>query len=346
MSTNHNKNEEEIDLGSLFVIIGKGFKNFFNFIGNIFKEIFHFLITILIFLKKNLVKISVAAILGLIAGIFLEINRPTQYVSELLVEPNFRSTKQLYSNISFYNDLVKQKDTTTLKTIFGLEKNTAGALKKFEIEPIIVENDIINSYDNFITEVDTATVSSYKYEKFKASFTDFDYKIHRINVVSEKKDVFRKIGNTIISLVEKSEYFSKSKEILNENLNRTDSIYRQNLSQLDSLRKVYMQVILQESKKVTGGTNIDLGSTSEKAPKELELFETHRKLNYDLKKLAKEKANTYNVINVISNFQQVGQQVKGITKNYAFQLALLGAVLMIGFLLLLHLNKYLDNYKK
>ena len=46
MSTNQQKessksnNEEEVDLGSLFVIIGKGFSKFFNFIGGIFKGIF------------------------------------------------------------------------------------------------------------------------------------------------------------------------------------------------------------------------------------------------------------------------------------------------------------------
>ena len=44
MSTAKNNNEEEVDLGSLFVIIGKGFKNFFNFIGSIFKGIFEFII--------------------------------------------------------------------------------------------------------------------------------------------------------------------------------------------------------------------------------------------------------------------------------------------------------------
>ena len=52
MSTAKNNNEEEVDLGSLFVIIGKGFKNFFNFIGSIFKGAFHFLISILLF-KRN-----------------------------------------------------------------------------------------------------------------------------------------------------------------------------------------------------------------------------------------------------------------------------------------------------
>ena len=40
MSTAKNKNEEEVDLGSLFTVIGNGFKNFFNFIGSIFKGIF------------------------------------------------------------------------------------------------------------------------------------------------------------------------------------------------------------------------------------------------------------------------------------------------------------------
>jgi hypothetical protein len=49
MSTDKNKNEEEVDLGSLFVIIGNGFNNFFNFIGSIFKGIFHSLIITLLF---------------------------------------------------------------------------------------------------------------------------------------------------------------------------------------------------------------------------------------------------------------------------------------------------------
>ena len=53
MSTNQpqKSNEEEVDLGSLFVIIGRGFSKFFNFIGSIFKGIFHTVILFLIFIK-------------------------------------------------------------------------------------------------------------------------------------------------------------------------------------------------------------------------------------------------------------------------------------------------------
>ena len=57
MSTKQN-NEEEVDLGSLFIIIGNGFKKLFNFIGGVFKGLFHFFILILLFIKENLIKFS------------------------------------------------------------------------------------------------------------------------------------------------------------------------------------------------------------------------------------------------------------------------------------------------
>ena len=44
MSTKKQNNDEEVDLGSLFTVIGNGFRNFFNFIASIFKGIFHKLI--------------------------------------------------------------------------------------------------------------------------------------------------------------------------------------------------------------------------------------------------------------------------------------------------------------
>ena len=157
-----NNNEEEVDLGSLFVIIGKGFSRFFNFIGSIFKGIFNFIITILIFLKSNIVKIAIAAIIGLVIGVFLEVKTPSRFGSELLLEPNFSSARQLYNNVNYYNDLVKQKDTAMLQQTFNIDKAAAASLKKFEIVPLKIDSDIINSYNDLILSVDTLTIKSYK----------------------------------------------------------------------------------------------------------------------------------------------------------------------------------------
>ncbi|MEE9406930.1 MAG: hypothetical protein V3V28_02525 [Polaribacter sp.] len=346
MSINQqNSNEEEVDLGSLFIIIGKGFSNFFNFIGSIFKGIFHALILILIFLKQHIIKIAIAAILGGVLGIFLEIKKNDSFGSDLLVEPNFKSAKQLYNNIHYYNDLVKQKDTAGLAETFKLDKKTAATLKKFIIEPVRTENDVINAYNNFILKVDTTTVKSYTYDEFKTSFSEHDYRVHKINVIAEKNDIFTSLDDVIISSVVKNKYFDRIKQLTNENLNRTDSLLRQNLSQIDSLRTVYMQVMLEEAKKQSNGTNIDLGG-EKRTTKELELFETNRKINSELKKIVEDKSEKYEVINIISNFQPIGYEIKGVTKNYVFLLASLGALFMILFLLLKQLNTYLNNYKK
>ena len=91
MSTDKNKNEEEVDLGSLFVIIGKGFKNFFNFIASIFKGTFHFLIITLLFFKEHLLKIIVAGLVGFIFGAYLDYNKGVIYESKMLVKPNFEN---------------------------------------------------------------------------------------------------------------------------------------------------------------------------------------------------------------------------------------------------------------
>ena len=351
MSTNQQKensrsnNEEEVDLGSLFTIIGKGFSKFFNFIGGIFKGIFHFLISILIFLKENSLKIGIAAIIGLVVGFFLEIKSSDSFSSVLLVEPNYESVSQLYNNINYYNDLVVQKDTVGIQNVFNLDKETAASLKKFSIAPITNENDIVNAYNDFVLEADTTTVNSYSFKEFKISFNDLDYHIHKINVIAEKNDIFNKLEEVILSSVVKNKYFDRVKELTNENLNRTDSLLRQNLGQVDSLRKVYMQVMIEEAKKQSNGTSIDLGG-EKRSTKELELFETNRKLNSELIDVISSKSNMSEVINVISNFQPIGTEIKGATNNYAFLLTVLCAGLMTLFILLRQLNNYLNNYKK
>tara|TARA_B110000211_G_scaffold103163_1_gene120034 strand:- start:8537 stop:9574 length:1038 start_codon:yes stop_codon:yes gene_type:complete len=345
MSTNNRNNEEEVDLGSLFVIIGKGFSNFFNFIGSIFKGIFHFTIILLLFLKQHIIPVGIAAILGFIVGFFLEIKSPKRYSSDLLLQTNYKSSRQLYDNISFYNNLVKQKDTLGLKETFELDTETAISLKKFTITPIKNQNDIISGYDDLILKVDTATIRSYDFKDFEASFTDFDYKLHQITVVAEKNNVFKSLDELIIAGVVESKYFMTLKKLTTDNLNRTDSIYRQNLVQIDSLGKVYMQVLLAEAKKESNGTSIDFAGQN-KSTKEIELFYTNKRINEDLADLAEAKSQKFEIINIISNFQPIGNEVNEIIENKAFQLSCLFALLTILILLLFKLNSYLEDYKK
>jgi hypothetical protein len=345
MSTKKQNNDEEVDLGSLFTVIGKGFKNFFNFIGNIFKGIFHRLILILLFLKLHILKFSVAVLIGGIVGFFLESNKETKFSSNLIVKPNFESTQLLYENINYYNDLVKQQNTKHLASIFKIDTSKAAALRKFEITPLMNSNDIINAYDNFILEVDTLTVKSYDFDNFESSFTDFDYLVHNIEVQATVSDIFSELENTIINSIEKNTFFNKIKNLTKENLNTKDSILKANFIEVDSLRSVYMRAILEGAKNNSNGTNIDLGSKSN-ITKENDLFEIDRKIIYDLSQTYEDIATKSDVINIISNFKPEGSEIKGITKNLIFIMAVLGFLLTLFIILLFDLNKYLEDYKK
>ena len=345
MSTDKNNNEEEVDLGSLFVIIGKGFSNLFNFIGSIFKGAFHFLISILLFFKKHFIKLAIAILMGGIVGLYLEISKEKIYRSDLLVQPNFNSTKQLYNNINYYNDLVKQGNFSLLASIFKIDTARSSSLRKFEISPIIKKIDVINSYDRFVSTSDSLTVDSFNFDDFNDSFVDYDYYTHEIQVEANINDVFLGLDEVIIASVVNNNYFNRIKKLKNEQFQRTDSLLRVNLIEVDSLRNVYMSVMIEDAKNSSTGTSIDLGG-SQKTTKEIELFDTDQTINNNLIKISEDIAQKSEVINVISNFQNIGYEVKDISRNYMFVGVLLSFFITLIIILLIDLNKFLSTYKK
>lgn len=349
MSTNQqsNNNEEEVDLGSLFVIIGKGFSNFFNFIGNIFKGIFHVLISILIFFKENIVKIGIALVLGFILGFFIDFNKEKVYESVLVVKPNFGSSKQLFSNIQYYNQLIISKDSLTLNKKFKLNNNESMELKGFSIEPVLNSNVIVKEYDKLIKSVDTAAVNKYSFENFKESFTKYDYEVFEIKAKSTNKKIFSKLSNAIIEDVVENKYLKELKLASEKSFLRNDSFYQKNLENIDSLNKVYRKAMLEDAKNSKSqGTSINLSGNKEGKIREIELFNISKQYNTSINFNAQKQVENSNIINIISNFQNVGVKSGGIFQKSSIKFSALFFLFVILFLAIKGLNSYLSKYKK
>ncbi len=343
MSTNQT-NSEEVDLGSLFKVIGKGFNNLFKAIGNFFKAIFHYVILLLLFLRNNALKLGLATLIGAGLGLFLDLTKPKVYSSTMIVEPNFKSTQQLYNNINFYHELVKQKDSVVLANVLGITRGEASKLKGFYIQPIRNDNEKFELFDEFIEEVDTTTVKNIDIKEFKRSFTDYDYKYHKIKVRSEINNLFGKISNPIINSIENNNYFKNQKRINDENLIENEKLLKKSLIEVDTLRKVYNEVLLAEAKKIEQGTNISLAEGSKKKG-EIELFNQRLSLGKELIDNNKEKANTTEILNVVSSFNKVGARERGLLKKNTFRYASIFFGLMVLLILGIQLNRYLTNYK-
>ncbi len=337
--------DDEVDLGSLFKVIGKGFQNLFDAIGRFFKSIFHYLVLLLIFFKNNALKLGLAVIIGAAIGLYLDLNRPKQYSSSMIVEPNFKSAQQLYNNINFYQELVKQKDSILLGEIFQISVSEASMLKGFYIEPIRNENEKYEFFDNFIEEVDTTTVKNINIKEFIKGFKDHDYKYHQIIVKSLNNGVFEELNNPIINSISNNSYFKNQKRINEVNLLQNERVLVKSLNEVDTLRRIYNEVLLTEAKKTETGTNITLAQGI-KNTNELELFDESLKLNKKLIENNKEKAETIEILNVVSSFSKVGKEERSIFKRRTFILGLGMGLLMLAFILLRKLNSYLNEFIK
>ncbi|BFP41105.1 hypothetical protein FGF1_19500 [Flavobacteriaceae bacterium GF1] len=345
MAEQTNKNtSEEMDLGQLFQLIGRGFQKLFNFIGSILSGIFHAIITFLLFLQKNFVVLAITVIVGAVGGFLADSYKTPMYISKMVVEPNFNSVQQLYNNIDFYNDLAMARDSLTLSRALEISVSEATTIKKVFVDSYSDENQKIKLFDEFIKELDTTTVKALDYQSYLENFNSMDARFHQISIVSTDNSIAKKTQNAIVSSISANDYFKLQKEINDENLDLQEKIYNQQLSEIDSLQQLYKRVLEKEADKPMQGTSINLAENGEAQNKELALVQERDILKDRLVVLNLERANKSAILNVISDFPARGVKVKGFWRSYKFVLPILFLGMVLFVLLLVQLNTFLKKH--
>ncbi len=320
--------EEEIDLGQLFTLIGRGFSNFFNFFGKIFKTIGRVILNLILFIRSNIKNLVFGAIVGgIIGGIYQYGIKTTKYESSMTVQPNFGSAVQLYKNIDYYQSLVKQEDIERLANSFGLNQDEAKSISSIKVKPYSNDNQIILSYKSFIEDLDSTTVKLIDYETFAKAQPVESFRYHIIKVTSEDKYLFNKLETPIINSIIKNTYYDKVKTTALSNLISRKDALEGSMIELDSLRSLYKKVLIAESNKENSGTNIflsDIGVNN----KEIVVFDKYMVMNQELIDVNKKLTEEDEVINVVSSFNSIGMKVKGWYRNFAL-IGFIGGFLLV-----------------
>lgn len=344
-STNSKTQDEEIDLGTLFKVIGNGIKNFFNFIGDILLNIFHYFILLLIFIKSHLVKLGLAIVIGAVIGFVLEYFSPKEYNSKIILETNFGSGIQLYKQIDYLTDLINKKDTVSLSQILKLSTKEVSGLTDINITPYRPNRNILRSYDEYLRETDSVYTKGFTVEDFKKRLDQYDYRYHEIKVKSISKTIFKKLSLELVRLVE-NDYFKYNRDIKSTELAQKLTVLQKNLIQIDSLRSQYREVALIGAANQTSKSTIEF---SQKEPEtnetDIELFEISNQILSQLSWLNDDILRTDNIVNIISDFDAIGVLDKNILNKKYFQFAALLGSLMLLWILTKQLNSYLVNYK-
>lgn len=337
--------EDDVDIAQLFALIGKGITSFINFIIILFKTVFEWFLLLLLFIRGNLNKMLLAALVGGCMGaIYQYVIKDVQYESSMTVEPNFGSTVQLYKNIDYYLSLVKQDDFERLAASLNISQEEAENISWIEVEPYSNENQLLLSYKSFISELDSNAVKHIKYKTFASEQPIESFRYHIVRVTSKDKFIFKKLESPIINSVISNSYYDKVKNTAYNNLIRKKSALESSMLELDSLRNLYKQVMLAESVKENSGTNIFMSETGG-GTKEVDVFDKYMVMNEELIEVNTQLTAENEVVNVVSSFNAVGMKVKIWYKNFAVIGLIGGFVFMFLIISIRKLDQHLLTYK-
>ncbi|OED38835.1 hypothetical protein AB832_04365 [Flavobacteriaceae bacterium (ex Bugula neritina AB1)] len=347
MSTKENTSEE-IDLGQLFKLIGDAFNRLFRFIGSVFTNTFHLIIVFLQFLRKHFLKFAIAGFVGLGIGWYLDSKTQPVFRSSMIVEPNFNSTQQLYNNITYYNELAEQGAYNSLSDALNISDKKAETITSVTIESFTDENQKLKQFSEFLSSLDSTSRNIVEYKDYLENFNDINARFHKISIESIDPQVAKKCQKAIVESIESNDYFKSQMKTNMLNLKINDSVIRKQLVEVDSLKIFYQNLKMLEARKVEGtsGTSINLSAENQNLDQsEIILLNEAKSLSKEILEVNKQKAETENIVNIISDFPNKGALVNGFLNKKMILFPIFLILLTFVVLVLLSLNTYLKNYE-
>jgi len=213
------KSGDEVEVGDLFRSIGKGFSNIISFIIETTKLAFNILIGYAVFIRRKLSYFIAAVLVGGVLGVITDTIVPTTFIGSATLQPRFDSSRQLYNNAEYLNDLASQGDSVQLAIFFNINQGKASKIKSIKMSPFVSEVTLLMEYNNYVTELDSIVAAEISFREFKKQLQVFDRDTHTLTVESTSQDIFPSLLEPFISSVSEEEYFKPKIRFTRQNPN-------------------------------------------------------------------------------------------------------------------------------
>lgn len=313
-------NQDEIDLGYLF-----------RKISSLFKSLIRLLFMVIAFFIKYIIIILVLIIVGVVVGYFIDKNTTKVYNNELIVIPNFESTQLLYDKVDALSAKIKDRDTVFLKESIGPYYKE---LRSLEAEPIV---DIFNYASATRERVDLFKALTDKrgipdYLKDQQNFQYFKYQ--HVTVKIKGKEHSKEIINAIEKYFNDSQHFSEYMEVGKRNTEFRIETSENMISQIDTILKATS--LLEKNKSTSPAVMVNDNSQLN------DLFESKKRLLYNLLKLNMLKVDEQNIIKIAAVNYNVSD-FSGINISNKVKYPLLLVLLFSGFFFVRYLYRKMKH---
>jgi hypothetical protein len=340
--------DEEVDLGQLFNAIGRVFERLFSFLGKILKGLFSIIIYGLKPLVNNLKLVAIILMASSLIGFIVDkVNKPI-YKSDMLVKPYFDSKYELANNVDYFNALISSDNAKELSTVFEIDTIDAKELIGFEMKiGPETPNDLLLEYNDYIKNIDSSLADDVTYDKFVDNRDILSGSVFSVSAKSHKEDIFISLEKGFVKTF-KNSYSEKVKGIRDEAIKIKTVAYKEELKRIDSIQKIYFQVIKAESE--NPNSNIGLGGmlplTKEKTlTREYDLFREELKIRDSLVSFQELLVKENDYYDILSGFEEVGTIDRSFFSKYIFLLPLLVLTMMMLTYLIFKAFKFIKDYE-
>lgn len=340
---------EEVDLGQLFNAIGRLFEKIGTGIKWLFNSVFKIIIYCLKPVVNNIKLVSSIVIIAAIAGFILEKTIKPVYFSQMLVQPHFQSKYKLADNVDYFNALIGAKNINELSQIFEIDSVDAASLIEFEMQiGPETPNDLLVEYNDYVKSLDSALASTIDYEEYVDNRDILAGTIFSIQAKAKKEDIFTKLEKGFEKTFE-NPYSLKLKKIRDSTIVIQKQSYNRELKRLDSLQRIYLDVIQNESK---NDNSTSLGSAMfpmqlERIPtREYDLFQKELEIRQDLRELDEELIAESVFYDILAGFEEVGSKYSSLLTNYKLLFPILAFLILVVIYITQRSFAYIKSYEE
>jgi hypothetical protein len=338
-------NSEEVDLGQLFQMVGNAFRSFFNFMGRILNGVFLAFIWLILFVKKNIILLGVAGVVGFALGLIQDKVSAPVYKSETIIRQNYRTGETLNDLINYLNKLASEKDTIRLAANLNLSNEEASKLIGFELEQLTTKNSQVVSFVDYKKELDSLTASELSFDDYLENTKPYNSRDQILVVRSSNNQSQEKAMKAIIDRLEESSFFKNLRRKELEELSRREAAIGEALKSSDSLQKVYQRVLEKSVEPQEGAqTSVTIDNNQDKSvTKEYELYNKDLELRRELVEIARIKEDKEFIIEILGDLDKVGFKERGMRiLEYNLPRPLVyGFISGLGILLILLLRNFI-----
>tara|TARA_B100001059_G_scaffold220573_1_gene242713 strand:+ start:42 stop:1124 length:1083 start_codon:yes stop_codon:yes gene_type:complete len=354
MNTNSkgSNQNEEVDLSTLFKLIGAAIDRFFNFFNRIFKNAFLTFVWLIFLIKKHVIVLFLALFLGYSIGFFIAKSSTPKFNSSIEIVQNYPTGHNLYSLVKYYNNLIEQKDFEALGKALELDAQIASKMLYFDINPVVSGNKNLIIFNEFLLEIDTLASPKVEYDEFVENIEDPSYKHQRISIKSTLKNSFEPVFSKILNSISSNPYFiSEQKKDITE-LIRIQEALESSLVKSDSLKDTYKRVLEQE---LINNNSSEIGITFEgssntKVTREYELYLSDLEIERELVETKRALLDKQYIVEIIPNKQDAGvtsdsKEILGFELPLSQFLALSLFLLTFSLLLVLEFLRFIERFR-